>query len=149
MFVTRLDVEDGLVACSKGNPVVKGPRVLSGLDPSAASRQGCVSDPSVYCDEVPPPLSNSLLDGLVRELRVERVVGGAAREVGELVEVLLLLPDVPVAALGERGEPVGDLVLRAYRRHRVDRCGHAEAVRIGERSIIGRYSSPVLSLTHV
>ena len=81
----------------------------------------------MYCDEVPPPLSNSLLDGLVRELRVERVVGGAAREVGELVEVLLLLPDVPVEALGERGEPVGDLVLRAYRRHRVDGRGHAQA----------------------
>ena len=72
--------------------------------------------------------TTSLLDCLVRELRVKGVVGGAAREVGELVEVLLLLPDVPVEALGERGEPVGDLVLRAYRRHRVDGRGHAEAV---------------------
>ena len=74
-----------------------------------------------------PSSSSPLLDGLVRELGVERVVGGAPREVGELVKVLLLLPHVPVEALGERGEPVGDLVLRAYRRHRIDGRGHAEA----------------------
>ena len=87
---------------------------------SIVFRKGCDKDSSGYCDA-------SLLDGLVRELRVKRVVGGATREVGELVEVLLLLPHVPVEALGERGEPVGDLVLRAYRRHRIDGRGHAEA----------------------
>ena len=76
-----------------------------------------------------PSSSSPLLDGLVRELGVERVVGGAPREVGELVKVLLLLPHVPVEALGERGEPVRDLILRAYRRHRVDRRGHAETGR--------------------
>ena len=64
--------------------------------------------------------------GLVGE-RVDGVVRGAAGEVGELVEVLLLLAHVPVQALGQGGEPVGDLVLRADRRHGVDGGGHAEA----------------------
>ncbi len=42
--------------------------------------------------------------------------------------MLLLLPDVPVEALRQGGEPVRDLVLGADRRNGVDGSGHAQAV---------------------
>ncbi len=41
--------------------------------------------------------------------------------------MLLLLPDVPVEALGQGGEPVRDLILSADGRNRVDGGRHAEA----------------------
>lgn len=59
--------------------------------------------------------------------RVEGVVAGGMREVAQLIQVLLLLAHVPVQALGERVEPVGDLVGCADRRHRVDRRRHPQA----------------------
>ena len=40
------------------------------------------------------------------------VSAAAAAEVGQLVEVLLLLPHVPVQALCQRVEPVADLILQ-------------------------------------
>ena len=41
--------------------------------------------------------------------------------------MLLLLPDVPVEALRQGGEPVRDLVLGADRGNGVDGTGHAQA----------------------
>lgn len=43
-------------------------------------------------------------------------------QIGKFVEVSLLLADVPVQALSQRIEPVGDLVLGANGRHWVDGC---------------------------
>merc|ERR1719376_1941135 len=46
----------------------------------------------------------------------------------EVVTCRLSLPVVPAQALVERREPVGDLVLCADGRHRVDGGGHVQAV---------------------
>jgi hypothetical protein len=43
--------------------------------------------------------------------------------------VSLLLADVPVQALSQRIEPVGDLVLGANGRHRVDGCRNPQTRR--------------------
>ena len=67
------------------------------------------------------------LDGLRLLEGVEGVVGRRPRHVRHLVELSLLLPDVPVEALGQGGEPVGDLIGRADGRHRVDRGRHVQA----------------------
>lgn len=55
---------------------------------------------------------------------------GIVHALGDAVHVvqrLLALAHVPVQALGQRIEPVADLVLRADARHRIDGRGHAKA----------------------
>lgn len=42
------------------------------------------------------------------------VIAGGVGHVAEFVDLFLFFANVPVQALGERVEPVGDLVLRAY-----------------------------------
>jgi hypothetical protein len=58
---------------------------------------------------------------------VQGVLAAAAREVGQFVQALLTLAYVPVQTLGQRIEPIGDLVLGTNTGHRVDRCGNSEA----------------------
>jgi hypothetical protein len=43
-------------------------------------------------------------------------------QIGKFVQVSLLLADVPVQALSQRIEPVGDLVLGANGRHWINGC---------------------------
>lgn len=50
-------------------------------------------------------------------------------QIGKFVQVPLLLADVPVQALSQRIEPVGDLVLGANGRHRVDGCRNPQTRR--------------------
>jgi hypothetical protein len=50
-------------------------------------------------------------------------------QIGKFVQVSLLLADVPVQALSQRIEPVGDLVLGANGRHRVDGCRNPQTRR--------------------
>lgn len=64
--------------------------------------------------------SFDLLDGAV--------LGAGSGQVGQLVQALLPLADVPVQAFGQRIEPIGDLVLGAYARHRVDGGRYVEAI---------------------
>jgi len=63
---------------------------------------------------------------------VDGVVAAGPRQVRQLIKVLLLLSHVPVQTLSQRGEPVGDLILGADWRHRVDWRRHPQAEK-GER----------------
>lgn len=49
------------------------------------------------------------------------------RKIAQLVQVLLSLPNVPVKALGQGIEPVGDLIGRANTRHRIYGGGNFQA----------------------
>jgi hypothetical protein len=70
-----------------------------------------------------------LLDQVGGIQRVQSVVRTGMRQVGQLIQVFLPLPDVPVETLGQRVEPVGDLVLGADARHRIDRSRHSQTVK--------------------
>jgi len=50
----------------------------------------------------------------------------------QFVQRFLLLPDVPVETLGQRVEPVGNLILGADGRNGVDTGGHPQTVPVAE-----------------
>lgn len=92
-----------------------------------------ITPPSIYAQHRNPTLflalqvfhaTFDLLDGAV--------LRAGSGQVGQLVQALLPLADVPVQTLGQRIEPVGDLVLGAYAGHRVDRGCHVQAGKIWE-----------------
>lgn len=66
---------------------------------------------------------------LLRFLKgVHCVIWWGSRQVRELVEMLLLLANIPMQAFGQRSKPVRDLILGANRRHWINGCGHMKAV---------------------
>lgn len=54
------------------------------------------------------------------------------RQIAQLVQVLLPLPDVPMQALGQGIEPIGDLIGRADTRYRIDRRCYPQTVAVEE-----------------
>lgn len=55
------------------------------------------------------------------------------------VQVLLLLPQVPVQTLSQRLEPVGDLVPSTHTWHRVYGRGHPQTVNTWNESLIDQF----------
>lgn len=60
--------------------------------------------------------------------RIQSIVWRWSCQIWQLINCFLLLPDIPMQAFGQRGEPVRNLILGTNRWHRINRSRHMKTI---------------------